>query len=87
MDAVDPFDTGTLGDIGTLFESLDDKAFGSNMVYYQTPTFGGFSAEGSYIFGEKAGNTTTDSGYGVSVELCKRTSDCKTGIQPAKQHS
>jgi len=38
----DPFDTGTQGDIGTLFESLDDKAFGSNMVYYQTPTFGGF---------------------------------------------
>jgi predicted porin len=65
MDSVDPFGTGTLGDIGTLFESLDSKPRLSNMLYYKTPTFAGFTVEGSYTFGETAGDNTTGSSYGV----------------------
>jgi predicted porin len=65
MDSVDPFSTGTLGDIGTLFEGLDAKPRASNMLYYKTPTFGGFTVEGSYTFGETAGDTKTGSSYGL----------------------
>jgi predicted porin len=65
MDSVDPFGTGTLGDIGTLFESLDNKARTDNMMYYKTPTFGGFAVEVSYAFGEVAGENAANRSYGA----------------------
>jgi predicted porin len=65
MDSVDPFSTGTLGDIGTLFESLDNKPRLSNMLYYKTPSFGGFFVEGNYAFGEQAGDNSAGKAYGA----------------------
>lgn len=65
LDSVDPFGTGTLGDIGTLFESLDNKARTNNLVYYKTPTFGGFAVEVDYAFGEVAGENTANRSYGI----------------------
>jgi predicted porin len=65
MDSVDPFGTGTLGDIGTLFEDLDNKPRLSNMIYYKTPTWAGFTTELSYTLGEKAGDNTAGRSYGV----------------------
>jgi predicted porin len=35
------------------------------MMYYKTPTFGGFAAEVSYAFGEVAGQNTANRSYGV----------------------
>jgi len=65
MDSVDPFSTGTLGDIGTLFPSLDAKPRYNNMLYYKTPTFSGLTAEVSYTFGEQAGDNTAGRSYGI----------------------
>lgn len=57
LDAIDPFGTGLAGTSTNLFYFPRDIR-NNNMVMYATPTFGGFSGELQYAFGEVPGNSS-----------------------------
>lgn len=65
LDDVDPFGTYLAGDSSQIFTNLGAIDRSDNLAYYKTPSFGGFTVEGSYKFGETAGDTTLNSAYGV----------------------
>lgn len=70
-DVVDPFgDGGTIAPISTVFFNgtlAGDFGRISNSVKYSTPSFGGFKASAAYGFGEVAGDTGTNSNYGLGL--------------------
>ena len=71
-DSIDPFNTGTTGDMTTLFgrnsgfASIDTRM--DNAIVYSSPvTTGNFSASVAYSFGGQSGDVSADSQSGLSL--------------------
>lgn len=63
LDSIDPFGTGLAGTSTNLF-SFPKGIRNDNMIMYASPTFGGFSGELQYAFGEAPGNTSSGRNIG-----------------------
>lgn len=70
-DQIDPFgDGGTVGAISTVFFNgalAGDYGRISNSVKYTSNSYAGFKANAAYAFGETAGSTSANSGYGLGL--------------------
>jgi predicted porin len=76
LTTVDPFGTGTAGQVTNLMDSAGGFAAAgansgnprmNNTVKYTTANFGGFSASGAYGFGEVAGNNSAGRNVGFNA--------------------
>ena len=63
LDAIDPFGTGLAGTSTNLF-SFPKGIRNNNMIMYASPTYGGFSGELQYAFGEVVGNSSAGRNIG-----------------------
>jgi predicted porin len=65
LDTLDPFNLGLAGNASFIFNVYGDRA--DNTINYTTPTFGGFTGQLAYSFGEVAGSTSIGSQLGASA--------------------
>ncbi|HEY8608655.1 MAG TPA: porin [Noviherbaspirillum sp.] len=65
LESVDPFALGLAGNAVNVFNVYGERA--DNTLNYTTPTFGGFSGQVAYSFGEIAGETSNGRQLGFSV--------------------
>ncbi len=69
LDTVDPFDYGLTGAISNLVVDAPFRL--NNSIKYSSPSFGGFTAEAMYGFGEVAGNNSANRQYELAAKYAQ----------------